>query len=177
MTRNSCWLPQLEYYEDYDNDYPQYQNNLYEIFSKDFIKSRPVFEEKQVNIRRHPIEYGKEEAFFHVTCQDYLKSGERVPDFRRCERIRWVRAFIENYNCNPKLCEECEGIKVWSEPHKNTTRVHMLLEEERYMVVVERRESYCLLITAFYFEEDHSLRKKLKRYAEYKSNEELIGKN
>lgn len=177
MTRNSCWLPKLEYYEDYDNDYPQYQNNLYEIFSKDFIKSRPVFEEKQVNIRRHPIEYGKEEAFFHVTCQDYLKSGERVPDFRRCERIRWVRAFIENYKCNPKLCEECEGIKVWSEPHKNTTRVHMLLEEERYMVVVERRESYCLLITAFYFEEDHSLRKKLKRYAEYKSNEELIGKN
>ncbi|MBQ7016939.1 MAG: hypothetical protein IJN10_08310 [Firmicutes bacterium] len=176
MTRNSCWLPELEYYEDYDNDYPQYQDTLYEIFSKDFIKSRPIFEGKQVNIRRHPIEYGKEEAFFHVTCRDYLKSGERAPDFRRCERIRWVRAFIENYNCDPKLCEECEGIKVWREPYKNTTRVHMLLEEERYMVVVERRESYCLLVTAFYFEEDHSLRKKLKRYAEYKSNEELSGK-
>lgn len=127
MTRDNCWLPKLEFWDDYNNDYPQYQEALYEIFQNDFIKSRPTFEGKQVNIRKHPIEYGKEEAFFHVTCQDYLKSGERVPDFRRCERIRWVRAFIENYNCDITQCEECEGVKVWSEPYRNTTRVHMLL--------------------------------------------------
>lgn len=170
MTRNNCWLPKLEFWDDYDNDYPQYQGALYEIFQNDFIKSRPIFEGKQVNIRRHPIEYDKEEAFFHVTCQNYLKSRERVPDFRRCERIRWVRAFIENYNCNTTQCEECEGVKVWSEPYRNTTRVHMLLEEERYMVVVERRDSYCLLVTAFYFEQDHSLRKKLQHYEQYRLN-------
>ena len=169
MTRDNCWLPKLEFWDDYDNDYPQYQGALYEIFQNDFIKSRPIFEGKQVNIRKHPIEYGKEEAFFHVTCQDYLKSGERVPDFRRCERIRWVRAFIENYNCDTTQCEECGGLKVWSKPYRNTTRVHMLLEEERYMVVIERRDSYCLLVTAFYFEQDHSLRKKLQHYEQYKT--------
>lgn len=177
MTRDNCWLPKLEFWEDYGSDYSKYQDALYEIFKSDFIKSRPEFEGKQVNIRRHPIEYGREEAFFHVTCQDYMKNGERVPDLRRCERIRWVRAFIENYNCDPVQCEACEGIKVWSEPYKNTARVHMLLEEERYMVVVKRRDSYCLLITAFYFNQEHSLRKKLKHYEQYKVKEQSSEKN
>lgn len=168
MTRHDCWLPKLEFWDDYDRDYSKYQEALYEIFQNDFIKNHPVFEGKQVNIRKHPIEFGKEEAFFHVTCKDYLNDGEREPDFRRCERIRWVRAFIENYNCDISQCEECDGIKVWSEPYKNKTRVHILLEEERYMVVVEPRDSFCLLITAFYFEQDHSLRKKLRHYEQYK---------
>lgn len=167
---NSCWLPELEYLDSYDNEWRRYESVLYSIFKADFIDSRPSFECKQVNIRRHPMEYNKEEAFFHVTCQDYRKDGERVPDFRRCERIRWVRSFIENYNCDTSKCEGCEGIKVWSEPYKATSRVHILLEEERYMVVLERRDSYCLLITAFYFNYDHALEKKLKCYEMYKKS-------
>ena len=167
MNAEICWLPEQEYYENY-NSWDDYINVLYDIFKNDFIDSHPSFEGKQVNIRKHPIEYGKEEAFFHVTCQDYLKSNNRVPDLRRCERIRWVRAFIENYSCDPSLCELCDGVKVWTEPYKSNFRVHILLEEERYMVVVERRESYCLLVTAFYFDQDHSLRKKLKNYEKYK---------
>lgn len=170
-----CWLPCLEFFEDYENDWNRYQDVLYDIFKKDFIDSKPYFEGKQVNIRKHPLEFGKEEAFFHVTCQDYLKSGNRVPDFRRCERIRWVRSFIENYNCDPSQCTTCEGVKFWVEPAPKGTyqRVHLLLEEERYMVVVERRENYCLLITSFYFEKDHSLRKKLQHYQKYSSNQTI----
>ena len=36
------------------------------------------------------------------------------------------------------------------------------------MVVVEPRESYCLLITAFYFDHEHTLEKKLKHYEKYR---------
>lgn len=169
MIDERCWLPDLEYFSDYDNNWSDYQNALYAVFSSDFIASRPVFEGKQVNIRKHPIEYGKEEAFFHVTCQDYTKQNDRVPDLRRCERIRWIRAFIENYGCDCSLCDDCSGIKVWSEPYKNTSRVHLLFEEERYIVILERRESYCLLITAFYIEYDHTLAKYVKRYTKYKN--------
>lgn len=168
MMSETCWLPKQEPFDDYDNDWKKYESALYDIFKNDFIDSHPSFEGKQVNIRKHPMEYDKEEAFFHVTCQDYLKDGERVPDFRRCERIRWVKAFIENYNCDASLCPECDGAKVWSEPYKSTSRVHILLEEEKYMVVVERRDSYCLLVTAFYFDKDHTLEKKLKHYKKYK---------
>ena len=43
------------------------------------------------------------------------------------------------------------------------------VKELRFMVVVAERDKYCLLITAFYLEHDHSLRKKLKKYAQYKA--------
>lgn len=163
---NRCWLPKLEYFEAYQNSPEIYLNALYLIFKTDFITGYPLFKGKQVTIRKHPMEFGKEEAFFHTTCQDYTKTQDRLPDFRRCERIRWVRAFIENYDCDSSLCE---GVKVWEEPYKNKKRVHILLKEERYMVVLEPRESYCLLITAFYFDQDHALKKKLKHYDMYRT--------
>jgi len=115
------------------------------------------------------MELNKEEGFYHVTCQDYNNDGDRVPDLRRCERIRWVRKFIENYQCNKETCTICSGVKVWDEPYKNTFRTHILLEEEKYMVVIEKRHNYCLLITAYYFDREHTLEKKLKKYEKYKA--------
>ena len=163
---NHCWIPELEYYDNYFS-WGEYQEALYSIFRNDFIDNHPYFKGKQVNIRKHPIEYGKEEAFFHVTCQDYQKDGNRVPDLRRCERIRWVRAFIEHYHCDSTLCDACDGVKIWEEPCHGKKRVHILLPEERYMVVLEPRKSYCLLITAFYLDHEHTLAKKLKHYEHY----------
>lgn len=160
------WLPELVLYDAYSS-WDEYQNTIYEIFCNDFKNTYPMLEGKRVKIRYNPIEYGREEGFYHVTCQDYKKDGERVPDFRRCERIKWVRKFIENYKCNLDECTECDGIKVWEEDYHGKPRVHILLEEEKYMVVVEKREKYCLLITAFYFDQDHKLRKKLKKYHNY----------
>ena len=84
--------------------------------------------------------------------------------------MRWVRAFIENYNCDPSKCTGCDGIKIWEKPYKNNQRIHLLFEEERYIVVLERRENYVLLITAFYIEQDHTLEKKVKEYHQYKAD-------
>lgn len=164
---NNCWLPQCEYY-DSSESWQDYENYLYNIFRSDFIEDHPQFEGKDVKIRFRPIENNKEEAFYHVTCQDYQKDGNRVPDFRRCERIRWIKAFIENYQCDPSSCTDCDGIKIWEKPYKSNKRVHLLFEEERYIVVLERRQKYCLLITAFYIEQDHTLKKKVKEYEQYK---------
>lgn len=165
----NCWLPALEYFDDYGNDWTTYESALYSIFKGDFIDSHPLFKNIRVSVKHYPIEYGKEEAFFHTTCKDYTGDGERVPDFRRCERIRWIRAFIENYDCDSSKCDDCDGVKVWSEPYKSKTRIHLLLEEERYMVVLEKRDGYYLLITAFYLDYDNALMKQLKHYAQYRS--------
>lgn len=164
MLNQICWLPSLELFEDHANDWTRYQAVLYAIFYADFIDTKPSYDGLPVYIRKHPIEHGKEEAFFHVTCQDYDGDGERVPDLRRCERIRWVRSFIENYNCDSALCPKCEGVKLWEMPYGSHKRVHILLEEEKYMVVIEPREQYCLLITAFYFNQERRLRKTLEKY-------------
>ncbi len=167
--KENCWLPALEFFDDYGNDWTTYESVLYSIFKNDFIDSHPSFKNLRVSVKHFPKEYDKEEAFFHTTCKDYIGGGERVPDFRRCERIRWIRAFIENYDCDPSKCKDCDGVLVWSEPYKRKTRIHLLLEEERYMVILEKRNEYYLLITAFYLDYDNALAKQLKHYAQYKN--------
>lgn len=168
--QNNCWLPCLVDYNSFSGNWKRYEAAIYAVFKMDFLDSKPTFEGKQVNIRKYPMVDDKEDAFFHITHQDYNKDGERLPDLRRCERIRWVRCFIEEYNCDQSQCVNCDGVKFWEEdaPKGSGKRVHLLLEEERYMVVVERRDTYCLLITAFYFEHDHALSKKLKHYGSCK---------
>lgn len=155
------WLPPKIYYEDYESDWSKYEIELYSVFREDFIESKPTYNNKVVTIRRHPIEFGKEECFFHVTCVDYNNDGIRVPDFRRCERVRWIRSIIEKADGDPL------AVLIWKKRYKANYRVHLLCESERYMVVLEEREHYCLLITAFYIEREHTLRKKLKEYTDY----------
>lgn len=167
MISENCWLPELELFTNY-NTWADYEAVLYSIFKNDFLDNQPCFKNLKVNVKHYPIEFGKEEAFFHTTCKNYSGVQERVPDLRRCERIRWIRAFIENYNCDPTLCEKCDGVKVWVEPYKSKNRVHILLEEELYVVVLEERSTYFLLITAFYLDYDNALKKQLKHYEKYK---------
>lgn len=162
------WLPELMVCENWA-EFSSYEENIYQVFSHDFIETHPEFEHKPVKIRWHPIVDGREQAFFHVTSKEYTSDTERCPDPKRCERIRWIRAFIENYDCDPNQCDVyCSGIKVWDEPYKMYTRVYILSEEEKYMVIVERRGTYNLLITAYYLDYPHALEKQLKKYRNYK---------
>ena len=80
-------LAALIFFEDMEGGWAEYQEKLYSVFCRDLKDTGFTFRGKTVKIRYQPIEFGKEEAFFHITCQDYKKDGDRVPDFRRCERI------------------------------------------------------------------------------------------
>lgn len=164
-------LAELIVFEDIEGGWAEYQDKLYSVFCRDLKDTGFSFKEKTVKIRYQPIEYGKEEAFFHITCQDFKKDSDRVPDFRRCERIAWVRQFVEAADADALV--EFEGfayeLKIWTEYVKNDLRYHILCEELKFMVVVAERDRYCLLITAFYFEYEHSLKKKLEKYKEYKA--------
>lgn len=164
-------LAPLIFFEDAEGGWKEYQDKLYSVFCRDLKYTGCSFKGKTVQIRYQPIEFGKEEAFFHITCQDYKKDGDRVPDFRRCERIAWVRQFVEAADTGALV--EFEGstyeLKIWTEHVKNDLRYHILCEELRFMVVIAERDRYCLLITAFYFEYAHSLRKKLEKYNKYKT--------
>ena len=160
------WLPPLEICSDLAN-WKLYEDQIYEMFLNDFVNSQTFYIDDPVKIKKYPVIDGREEAFWHVTCQDYSHKHERSPDLRRCERIRWIRKLIENNDCNQEECIFCDGIKVWNEAD-NKNRIHILFENERYMVVLEPRNNYYLLITAFYFDQDHALRKKLNKYEKYK---------
>lgn len=167
------WLPDLL---EYDNMYPNleiYDNAVYNIFKRDFIDSSPTFKGLDVKIKFRPYHENREESYFHITSNDYYHEDNRNIDIKRCERIKWLRKFIENSDCNKNTCLECSGMKVWSTLYKkNRLRIKIMLEEERYLVVLEKRENFYLLITAYYIDPNHRLRALVKEFNKTKSASE-----
>ena len=164
LNDSDCWVPDCIYFEDYDKDFKKYEAALYHIFKRDFLESQPSFLGKPVRFRKYPMENDKEEAFYHITCNDYCHVKDRSPDFRRSERIEWCRAFIEKYKCEGYECEDCSGIHVWTEWYRGKLQTCILSEDYRYIVVLEEREDYYLLVSAYYVERDKTLNKKLDNY-------------
>lgn len=158
----SCWLPEIIVCPDL-SDWASYEDNIYHKFRHAFISNTPIFKGKPVKIRwPNLFEEGKEKEFWHMVTRDYDNTQNRSPDLRRCERILWARALIENWeSCISKKysdCRQCNGLKMWEE--KN--RVKMLLEDERYILVLEERKNCWLFITAFCLEETY-MRKLLRK--------------
>ena len=81
------WLPPLVRLDDYGGYWDRYEEALYQHFQDDFLESRPEAITKPVSIRHHPKYKGKEWAFWHLISSGRIEQ-ERLPDFRRCERIR-----------------------------------------------------------------------------------------
>lgn len=173
-----CWVPE-EVERKPDEDWTSYEDRLYGLFEEDFVRSSPMYGGKRVFVRKDPRFDGREEAFWHLTCRDYShKDGRpesRDPDLERCRRIRWPRAVIERHmTCSGDVGNAwgCHGVLVWRGSHRTgkgrpRERVKLFLADESYLVVLESRSDYYLLITAYHVEEEYSLRS-IRREAERK---------
>lgn len=165
MKNTDCkWLPETVSLNDYNGDFEAYFNYLYSVFVRDLIKNQPIFKGLRVGARKHPEHNGKHEGFYHLTSKDYEKTGyeSRIFDPRRSERLPWIKPIIENYGCN-KTC--CKKIEIWKE-RKN--RIHILFEDEYYVIVLDERKNYYVVVTAYYIETEHNLQNLLRRYEKAK---------
>jgi len=106
-----------------------------------------------VGLKRHPMISGKEATYWHCISEGKVEE-DRLPDLRRCERIRWPRPCIEH---------ETE-LKVWSEQRKGDDRIHLWLESEGYLVVLAVRKGYMILWTTFFVKYGHERTKFTRRY-------------
>lgn len=156
MTIAPEWLPDLVFFGDYGGDWGRYLNALYEFFKKDFVESKPIFEGRRVGLKRHPVSNGKEATFWHMISEGD-REEERIPDLRRCERIRWPRPVIENSH----------NLKVWKNVRQRESRICLWLESQEYLVVLASRKGYILLWTAYIVDQTHRKRKLQKEFEEY----------
>ena len=172
MSKNTdCWLPDIEPCEDFAK-YDEYIEQIYSIFKNDFIVSSVVFNGAIVEIDRTIGSTGKEKGFEHVVTNDFEKNQKRYPDFQRSERIRWIKAFIENYNCRQDWnCNDdmCDGIKVWEKRQGKHIRIKFLFEEESFIVIIERTKNWYFLVTAYYIDYEHTMDKLIEEYRESKT--------
>lgn len=158
MNESIDWLPPLVLLNDYGGDWHHYLEAIYHYFKQDFLDSKPRFQQYRFAIKRYPLIEGREATFWHLISAGKQES-DRLPDLRRCERIRWPKPVIENFN---------EGkIKLWKNVRNRETRICLWLEEENYLVVLSERKDYVLLWTAYIVTWNHQKRNLRKEYEAY----------
>lgn len=151
MTQTS-WLPELIECDDFDK-YIEYEDKIYEIFYNDFIITKNTFLGKRLEVTKQPLMNNKIDGFFHYICGYERKS----PDFDRCARIGWAKRVIDEINNNGS---EKKNMKIYFKDGS----YHILLEKERYILVIKDKGNYMLLITGFYIKGRGYLNSKLKDF-------------
>lgn len=163
----SCeWLPDLMLFEAYSGNWEIYLEELYKAFTNDFINAPPRWPNKRVGVKRHPEHAGKSATFWHI-----ISTGEseqdRIPDFRRCERIKWPRPLMDEYSDNHAANGCANRIIWWQNERKGETRYLLSPLDFSYVFVVADRGEFVLPWTAYYVEHTSRRRKYQKEYEEY----------
>jgi hypothetical protein len=155
-------LPDLILLDDYSGNFATYNQAVFEVFRKDFIKSRPTFNGTKLRLKKHPYVDGKEYTYYHFTHSGDVET-ERIPDFRRMERISFPRPMIDNSNH--------KDLRVWRVKRGSKNRILILSEKEKYLIVLEDRVEYILPWTAYFIEYPNKIRRLIKEYEAYKNTE------
>lgn len=132
--------PALVRLADFGGDWAAYETELYGIFIAELAQGGVQYGGLSVGCRRHPEVAGRWASFWHLV-QEGRVEDDRLPDLRRCERIRWVRWVIENAPTNAV-------IDVWQNT-RGTDANTLLWFREQYLVVLGQRRDYWLLKTAY----------------------------
>lgn len=160
MSQTPKWLPPLVLFEDSGGDWNVYAEALYESFLNDFRRSRPNFRGLSVGALREPMSEGKDSGFWHLVSEGRLED-ERTPDMRRCERIAWPKASMEN--------SEEDEVLGWENERGGDQRILLWVPDAEYLVVLAQRRTYFLLKTAYPVTQAHRIRKLRKEYEAWKT--------
>lgn len=156
-------------------------NYLYGLFHRDFV-ANPTWLNDQIHIdpRSHRMDEGKEATFWHLTSREQkhlVKQGnrfvtvkERLPDYRRSERIEWVRQIITNHTNAAIRCFYHQESN-----EKQDIRLYLWAYADDFVVILQKLgRSSAFLVTSFYI--DHQgkrddYEKRHKRYASGQAQE------
>lgn len=125
-----------------DGDWSAYVEELYRIYLNEIVHGQLELESLPIRTRYHPATDNKGYGFWHII-SDGKEEEERLPDMRRCERIRWVRFVIENADKPPA------EISWWKNKRGNNTHIVIWYEDKEFAVVLAERRGYLLLKTAY----------------------------
>jgi hypothetical protein len=159
---SSLRLPDLILLEEYKGDIKTYLEEVYKIFNKGFVKSKPTFQGVRLGLKKYPIIEDKEYTFYHMTHSGDIEN-DRTPDLRRMERMPYPRPIIDN--------STHADLKVWKNQRGTDTRILIWHEKEEYLVVLTQRKDYILPWTAYLVLQNHSKKKLMKEYEDYIKSE------
>lgn len=160
--KTQCLIPPLICLSDYAGDFYKYEEDLYNAFVQDYLNKKLSYNGIRIAHKKHPLIKGKSCTYWHII-SDGEEEEDREIDLRRCERVKWP-AFIIN-NC----IDTCDEILVWENKRGWNTRVLIWCREVEYLIVLDKRQEFLLLWTAYPVTRGHRKAKLLKEYHEYKA--------
>ena len=164
MAKQCNVLPRLVELQDFSGDYFSFEDAVYQGFRDDFISAKPIFQGKELGLKRLPLFKNKEATFWHIVGEG-PNEASKLPNLRRYERIKWPKYIIDNCTTT------CPDIKIWENVRKGEGRFCIWCEEREFLIILADRGSYVLFWTAYPVTEDHTIRKLRKEYDEYIKNQ------
>lgn len=158
------WLPELIYLEDAGGEWNTYLDLLYHAFVADFVRSKPRWPGKRVALKRYPEYQGKGATFWHMISEGGIED-ERIPDLRRCERIRWPKPIMEVFPDQKPA--QGDRIVWWRNQRGREQRIVLALADFSYVVIVSEREDFVLPWTAYTVEQTHRRDKLQREFEDY----------
>lgn len=152
-------LPDLIEMSAYNGNWDSYQKAIYQEFL-DSVVDKLKFLGLPIRCRYFEPINGMHRGFWHLITENPENSKndeDRIPNMRRCERIKWISHIISNAHDSDIVC--------WENKRGTDTNVVLWLESEKYMVVLSKRKDYYLLLTAY----DHNETKGKKNKKESRS--------
>lgn len=122
-----------------------YQKFLAELAHGNLYWKRP---DKPLSLRRQPEVEGRHDSFWHIVSGGSSVPGDRELDAERCVRIGWIRPMIQQFNRefpNEKL------VHWWITPPRwNGDRYGLATQDFDYVIFVDERPTFALLVSAYY---------------------------
>lgn len=130
----------------FDGDWSAYLDSIYELYLAGIVRTPIHLHGKPVRARYNPDTAGKGFSFWHVISEGDTED-QRTPDLRRCERIRWIAWIIDRAANGDAQLLSWRSQRTLSRGTKE--RLVLFCDVNMYAVVLEERETYFLLITAY----------------------------
>lgn len=134
-------LPALITMADYGHNWDEFYAAVYAKYCEDFIYNpiEKIFG-RRLSLKKNPLVDNKAYTFYHITHAGKDEEN-REPDIRRMERIAWVKEILLN-------CDSPE-LWIWKNQRGKNQRICIYHPAETYLVIIEEREDYNLLWTAY----------------------------
>lgn len=133
-----------------DGSYEEIVERLYEVFRKDFMKNRARHLGRDVTFNGVIDEFsqGKVEGFWHVITRDDATKTNQLIDYPRAERLPWAKPLMENPHR-----DEIKFFFYDESDSRKGIRHYIWLEGYNYVVILQRKKSYYVWVTAFYVDD------------------------
>jgi len=158
MTELPPFIPPLL---DSHGSWDDFLTRLYAVFKNDFKDHTTVHQALPVryDTRMLPDGDGKEEGFWHVISRDDNKSRQRLPEYRRAERLPWARPLLE--------ANAAKEVRVFDYDHGSKdkgVRRYVWLHAHDYVLVLIGRTNAFRWITAYHVDSEGHRRDLQTRY-------------